>query len=214
MRTLAARLSGKAGAWTADGDTVRSDRTPTVEVTDLHDGQMGPTHVDLRFALDPAQPDGPVIVDCVSGIGGTPEQAAEHAAHMWVETTGSAVLELLTQQGQFADHFQATDPDGLPGFHVVHSPAVAYGFDPGPLRDWLPGNPVLPALRTTLPGHLTAQLNGVKLLFGGTTGDETVEVRVNGDLATDATAALAAMDWPRSDRAAFARMFLLAFGAS
>ena len=209
--TLAARLSGLTGTWTADGDVVRGPGTPVVQLTDLHDGAASPGHVDVRVALDQDRPDAPVIVDCVSGFGDTPERTAESAAHLWVETTGSALMELMTARGEFADHYSAAEPDGLPGFHVIHSPALVYGIDPAPLRDWVPANPLLPALRTTLPGHLTAPLNGVKLLFGGKPGEEVAEVRVNGAVAGDVSAALATMDWPRTDGSAFARVFLLAF---
>lgn len=210
-RTIATRLSGMAGTWTADGDVVRGERPPVVQLTDLHGGGMNPGHVDVCVALDQDQPDAPVIVDCVSGIGDTPEQAAENAAHLWAGTTGSALMELMTARGEFADHYGAAEPDGLRGFHVVHSPALVYGIDPAPLRDWVPANPLLPALSTTLPGHLTAPLNGVKILFGGSPGEEIVEVRVNGAVAGDVSAALATMDWPRTARPAFARIFLLAF---
>ena len=210
-RTLATRLSDMAGTWTQDGETVRSQGSPTITLADLHGDGTSAGHVDIGVALDPEDPEAPVLWDCAAGLGRTAEEVAEHAAHMWLGTTGSAVLELMTARGEFASHYPESDPEGLPGFHVVHSPAVLFGTDPAPLRDWVSATPLLPALRTTLPGHLTAPLNGVKLLFGGAPGAETVEVRVNGEVASDATAALAALDWPRTTRPAFARAYLIAF---
>lgn len=83
---------------------------------------------------------------------------------------------------------------------------MVYGHDTGPMRQWVEDHPLLPALRPTLPRHLDSVVNGVKVLFGGS--DENVEVRVNAEVREDVTAAVRALDWPRSG---FARAFLIAF---
>ena len=49
-------------------------------------------------------------------------------------------------------------------------------------------------------------LNGIKILFGG----DIAEVRINGSRDEPASAALAALAWPRLDPVAFARCFILA----
>jgi hypothetical protein len=203
-RTLATRLSEKAGTWTPDGDTVRSHGSPTVTIADLH--RVAPNHIDIGVAIDPEDPEAPVIWDCAAGIGETAEAVAEVAAHLWVETTGSTVLELLTHRGELAAHTPGDDPYGLPGFHVIEGPMVVYGHDTGPLREWVQDNPLLPALRSTLPRHLDSAVNGVKVLFGGS--EENVEVRVNTEVREDVTAAVRALDYPRTG---FARVFLIAF---
>ncbi|MGW4849013.1 hypothetical protein [Nocardia brasiliensis] len=42
-----------------------------------------------------------------------------------------------------------------------------------------------------------AELNGIRLLFGGTAGVEVAEVQVNETIAVAASQALGALDWPR-----------------
>jgi hypothetical protein len=49
----------------------------------------------------------------------------------------------------------------------------------------------------------------VKLLFGGTAGDEIAEVRINGVVDEQASRALAELPWPRLGEPVFARAFLL-----
>lgn len=209
VRTLATRLSDLAGTWTPDGVTIRSEGSPLIVVADLHDGAQDPNHVDVGVALNPDHPDAPVLWDCAAGSGRTPVEIAETAAHMWLETTGNTVLELLTQKGDFASHIPGDDPAGLSGFHVIHGPVLPFGADREPLLRWVLENPLLPALRDTLPAHLDDAVNGVKLLFGG--DPETVEVRVNGTVREDATAAVQALDWPRSARPTYVKTFLIAF---
>jgi hypothetical protein len=207
VRTLATQLSEMAGTWTPDGDTVRSDGK-LITVTDLHGGPLEPNHVDIGVALNADDPTVPVLWDCAAGVGETSQQVAEMAASMWVRTTGSTVLELLTRQGDFATHIPGDDPDGLPGFHVIHSPMLSFGGDSGTLGQWVRDHPLVPALRATLPPHLDEPLNGVKVLFGSAGGEETVEVRVNGVVREDATAAVRTLDWPRI---AFVRAYLIIF---
>jgi hypothetical protein len=204
VRTLATRLSEKAGTWTPDGDTIRSQGSPMITVTDLH--RVAPNHVDIGVAVNPENPEAPVIWDCAAGVGETSEDVAEMAAHMWVETTGSTVLELLTQRGELAAHIPGDDPDGLPGYHAIQGPMLVYGHDVEPLRQWVENNALLPALRSTLPQYLDPVVSGVKVLFGGS--EENVEVRVDTEIREDVTAAVRALDYPR---AGFARAFFIVF---
>jgi len=214
VRTIAAHLNDLSGTWTVDGEVVRGEGSTVIVVTDLHGDAQEPNHVDVGVALNPEMAAAPVIWDCAAGHGATPEEVAETAAHMWVETTGSTVLELLVQDGRFAAHIVADDPEGLPGFHVLHGPVLPFGADREPLLRWVLDHPLLPALRETLPRHLDASVNGVKLLFGGTPDQETVEVRVNGAIRDDATEAVRALGWPRVEQPTFVKMFLLAFADS
>jgi hypothetical protein len=211
VREIAAHLTELSGTWTVDGEVVLGEGSTVIVVTDLHGDAQEPNHVDVGVALNPGMAAAPVIWDCAAGHGTTPREVAETAARMWVETTGSTVLELLVQDGRFASHIVADDPDGLPGFHVLHGPVLPFGADREPLLRWVLDHPLLPALSETLPPHLDSSVNGVKLLFGGTRDDETVEVRVNGALCDDATDALRALGWPRVERPTFVKTFLLAF---
>jgi hypothetical protein len=207
VRTLANQLSELAGTWTPDGDTIHCEGR-LITVTDLHGGTEEPNHVDIGVAFTPDDPTVPVLWDCAAGVGETSEQIAEMAATMWVRTTGGTVLELLTRKSEFATHIPGDDPDGLPGFHVIHSPVLSFGGDGETLAQWVRDNPLLPVLRATLPSHLDMPLNGVKVLFGSAGGAETVEVRVNGVVRDDTTAAVRALDWPRI---AFVRAYLIIF---
>jgi hypothetical protein len=205
------RLSGRT--WTrADDGSVRSDGSLVVFVAaDLHgDEDPHPGHVDIGIALNPEHPEAPVLWDCVVGIGRTPAEAAEYAAFVWLETTAPTVLEFVEQRGRLAAHLDSGDPDGLPGMHVLHGPVLAFGSgDSTPLRDWAVDNIVLPALRETLLPRITGSLHGVKLLFGGRAGDEVAEVRVDHAYDEASSRALADLPWPRLERPAFARAYLL-----
>lgn len=205
------RLSGRT--WTrADDGSVRSDGSLVVFVAaDLHgDENPHPGHVDIGIALNPENLEAPVLWDCAVGIGRTPAEVAEYAAFVWLETTAPTVLELVEQRGRLAAHLDSGDPDGLPGKHVLHGPVLAFGAgDSTPLRDWAVDNIVLPALRETLLLRLTGSLHGVKLLFGGPAGDEVAEVRVDHEYDEASSHALANLPWPRLEKPAFARTYLL-----
>ncbi|WP_367131136.1 DUF6348 family protein [Saccharothrix sp. HUAS TT1] len=209
LTALATGLSDIAGAWSVDGGVVRTEGSPVVLVEDLHGGEQPAGHVDVGFAFNPEAPGAPVLWDCAVGFGGTPAEVAEQAARTWLSTTAPALLELLAQRGELADHISGDDPVGLPGHHVIHGPIQSWGLDPVAMRDWTADHPLAPALRDTLPAHLDQPVNGVKLIFGGSAGSEVVEARVNGVVRPDVTEALRALDWPRGESANFARAFLV-----
>jgi hypothetical protein len=203
-------LSGRK--WTpADDGTIRSEGTPTVYVADLHDHEdQHPGHVDIGFALNPEHPEAPVLWDCATGVGQTPREVAERAAYVWLQTTAPTVLEVLEQRGRLATHLASDDPDGLPGMHCLHGPVLGFGAcDVTPLRDWAADNIVLPALRETLIPHITGPLHGIKLLFGGTAGNEVAEVQVDHAVDEASSRVLASLTWPRLEKPAFVRAYLL-----
>ncbi|MFD7653364.1 DUF6348 family protein [Actinosynnema sp. NPDC059797] len=211
VHALAQRLNALAGSWSPVAGGVLLDEGPSVVVvTDLHDGTEHPNHIDVGFAPNPQHPDKLVLWDCAVGHGRTPAEVAEAAAAMWLAGTGKAVLELLTQEGEFATHLPSTTPEGLAGHHVIHGPVVPMGGHGVPLVQWVLANPLVPALREALPAHLDQPLNGVKVLFGGAGPGEHAEVRVNGGLVDTPTAALRALPWPRLPNA-YAHTYLLVF---
>ena len=208
------RLSGKS--WTpADDGSVRSEGAPVVFVADLHpDEDPQPGHVDIGFALNPEHPEAPVLWDCATGIGNTPAEVAEYAAFVWLRTTAPTLLEVLEQQSRLADHFDEADPGGLPGMHVVQGPALVFGRgDTTPLQEWAADNFVLPALCESLLPRFTADVHGVKVLYGGTAGNEVAEVRVDHAYDDAASRALANLRWPRLEMPAFARVYFLVMRA-
>ncbi|MCP2256530.1 hypothetical protein LX15_000213 [Streptoalloteichus tenebrarius] len=211
MRALAERISEIAGTWTVDSGVIRSEGTPVILVTDLHGGAQDPRHVDVGFAFNPEHPEAPVLWDCAVGFGSTPAEVAETAAAMWLATTGKTMLELLVQRGELATHLGSDDPEGMPGFHVIHGPVLPMGADREALLDWVVERPLVPALRELLPPHLDQAINGVKVIFGAGAGEEIVEVRVNGTVREDLTDAVRRLDWPRPASFAYLKTFLLVF---
>lgn len=137
------------------------------------------------------------------------------AIDIWLGTTGSALFELLVQDGSFAGHFQGDNPDGFPGWHLIHGGIVGWGSgaDHDVVQLWARDNLLPPKLAPVLRKDLAltgGQLIGIKAFFGGSQQSETAEVRVNGDLHEAASAVLAGLDWPRPvDDLSYARTFLL-----
>lgn len=174
-------------------------------------GSTAEGHVDVLFVLDEAAPGGGELWDCVAGYGATPAARAAAAGRLWAQTTGAAVLELkYSRTGQFADHYRGHDLGGLFGWHTIHGGIVGFGLGdtPGRLQKWWLSNPVLPALSRPLEGSLHERdcPAGLKIMFGG---ESVAEVRVNGVQHDAASAALAALPWPRLHPAGFARSYVL-----
>lgn len=193
--------------FTVDGALLRGPGTTAVAVREhpAADGAAG--HADLGFVLRLGSADAPVLWDCAAGLGTTEEEKLDSAVRMWAATTAATVVELLDGQGRYGDH---RSPERLPGWHAVQSPATVFGFGRADLSGWLGERELLPALADALAPELAdRRLTGVKVFFGGRAGDEVAEVRVNGELAQDASRVLGALDWPRGERFCWARLFVL-----
>jgi hypothetical protein len=172
-----------------------------------------PRHFDIGFVESTRAPDAAVIPDCISGIG-SPEQAAGMMAHIWQETSGACLAELLTRRGEYATHLDSSDPAGLPGWHTVVSGVLGYGADQASsdaLRDALFDNRVLRTLAPQLlpaldrPAH-----NGIKVFYQRTPTGSSAEIRVNGRPDQAASEALAALPWPPVAAPAIARFYAVA----
>ncbi len=167
--------------------------------------------------LNVDRPESTTIVDCVAGYGTTTEEAVDRAIRTWLGTTGSAVLELLEQNGAFAAHFSSDDPEGFPGWHVIHGGIIGWGTgaDREAGRTWAADNVLLPYLAPVLSGGFERDnLIGVKALFGGGHDAdglfETAEVRVDGVHHETASRVLAGLGWPRpTDGMSYTRTFML-----
>ncbi|MCL2091284.1 MAG: DUF6348 family protein [Micrococcales bacterium] len=185
--------------WTVDGEFISAPGTTlAVVVRDYCDA--GPKHLGLEFVLNVDNPAETTIFDCVSGLADDPVEATRQAVSMWMTTTGSAVLELLTQHGEHAGHFQSADPEGFPGWHMIGGAVTGYGVgsERRAVVEWLssehPWHDLAPVVE---PGLDREMLNGIKIYLAGGPGLETAEVRINGQHHAPASAALAAMGWPR-----------------
>jgi hypothetical protein len=210
LKAIARDLKSLGGEWKVVGTGIVGPGTTGVELSWAHN-ENTPEHIDIGFVLDVGARPREIVWDCVVGSGKTQQAALERAARTWVETTVPPLLEMLTKRQTFATNLAPGDPEGLPGFHVIHGPVMTWGVgDVEALQQWVVDNGVLPALTDTLVPRLGGGLNAIKLIFGGVLGEEMAEVTVNGIVQPDPGTALLALGWPRSEHRAFARMFVLA----
>ncbi|WP_043617613.1 DUF6348 family protein [Nonomuraea candida] len=209
---VAGHLSTAMGApWEVRDGMAKGPGTLAVTLGPDHTGS--PAHLDLDFVLNVDRPQDTTISDCVAGYGATVEQAVERAIHVWLGTTGSALLELLVQDGTHAAHFAPGDPDGLPGWHAIHGGITGWGTgdDHDAVQRWAVQHVLLPHLAPALKGTIERErLVGVKAFFGGGEGSETAELRVDGVCHEAGSRALAELDWPRpAGGVSYARTFVL-----
>ncbi|MER5639269.1 DUF6348 family protein [Kitasatospora sp. NPDC002227] len=204
QRSVVREMARYGQEFHVEGELVRGPGSTAVAVRE-HPGDGG--HVDLGYVLELGRADGPVVWDCTAGLGKTEEEKLDSAVRMWATTTASAVVELTERRGAHGDHYR---PEALPGWHAVQGPAAVFGFGSERLAGWLADHQVLPDLAAALGPELTGpEINGVKLFLGGRTGEDVAEVRVNGEVAEAASAALRALPWPRGERLCWARLFVL-----
>lgn len=168
-----------------------------------------PVHVDVLFVLDAKA--GPIgLWDCVVGPGSTQARQAQAAAHIWSQTTGSALLELMYSEGRFANRVDGDKPGGFRGWHAVHGHILGYGHGDSSymLQKWLMDYPLLPALQEALGPDVARSPgpHGVKVLFGG---DGIGEIALDGETHPEATRVLLALPWPRLDPPAVVRTYFI-----
>lgn len=211
LALVAERLNQIQGTWTlADGPILDGPGTTAVTIGADHTGHRN--HLDLNFILNTDRPDETTISDCVTGLADDPAEAIRQAVHMWSQTTAAAVFELLTQRGQFADHYRGTEPGGFPGWHMIVGGIIGWGLgdDPTVLQQWLVGNLPWATLAPVITGGLDRDhFNGIKFFIAAQEGYEIAEVRINGRLHEPSTEALLGMDWPRPAKMTAARTFVL-----
>ncbi|MGI5156637.1 DUF6348 family protein [Microbispora sp. CA-102843] len=153
LEMVARHVSGAMGRpWQVEGRLAKGPGTVAVALGRDHTGHPG--HLDLDFVLNVDRRADTTISDCVAGYGATTEEAVDRAIQIWLGTTGSAVLELLTQSGGFAAHFPPSDPEGFPGWHVIHGGITGWGTGAGheAVQTWATGNVLLPHLAPVLGG--------------------------------------------------------------
>jgi hypothetical protein len=208
QRSIVREMACLGREFDVDGSVVRGPGTTAVAVREHADDTGG--HVDLGYVLRLGDGTGPVVWDCTAGLGRTEEERLQNAVRMWRTTTASAVVELLERRGLHGDHFPPGAPGGVAGWHAVQGPACVFGFESEPLGDWVAEHQLISAVAGEVSPWLTdPAVNGVRFFFGGRSGDEVAELRVNGEPVPAASAALRGMPWPRGERLAWARCFVL-----
>ncbi|BCJ46533.1 hypothetical protein GCM10010168_61720 [Actinoplanes ianthinogenes] len=172
------------------------------------------SHYDIAFSTRLDRRDEGLIVDCVSGIG-EPREALGFALGIWRQTSGACFMEMASGgRGEFATRLDADDPAGLAGWHTISSPVLAYGRDEASgsaVQEAMLEHHLLGALSPYLAGALDRPVNnGIKVFLCLTPDSLTAEVRVNGEVAEEATAAMAALPWPEVTDVVFCRFFAVA----
>jgi hypothetical protein len=202
-------------AWTWDaeriqGDVLRGPGTLAVELLENHTESDG--HLDLAFILHVDNPTPTTIFDCTAGYGPSAEDAWRQAVDTWADLTVATIVELLKPTSQYADHRHGNDPRGFPGWHMISAGWIGFGAGEqlGALAQWASDQDLATQLAPAIaPGLDRDKLNGVKIVFGGASGHEVAEVRINGRWDEAASTALLALPWPRPSHPVFARSFLL-----
>jgi len=210
LHMVAERLNEISGRWSVEAGEVRGPGTTAVVVADHH--AAGPNHIDIGFILNRDRADVPVIWDCTAGRGQDLQESLRNAVMIWSKTTAPVALEALIGDSRLADHYRGNEAAGFVGWHAIHGPVLAWGVGSHEqeLQKWVLDNPLLPQLREgILPALDRPRFNGIKCLFGSSSNGDVAEVRVNGQIAADASAHLLSISWPRFEKATFVRTFVL-----
>lgn len=166
-------------------------------------------HLDIGFVLNRDRDD-TTIWDCSSGFGPTKTDAVSSAVHAWLQTTAPVVLELLTGQATYADHYSSAEC-GLTGRHAIHGGILGWGQGDAPdqLQRWWIAHPLLPVLAPAIQPDPWPVLAALRIFFGSQRGQSTAEVKLNGRPLTDAADLLIEQNWPRFQQPAYVRSFIL-----
>lgn len=192
------------------GPLLRGPGTLGVRIGERHSDSY--RHIDLEFLLNVDRADETSLPDCASGLASDPGEAARQAVGAWADTTASVALELLEQRGKYATHFAPGVPGGFPGWHAIVGGVSGWGTgaDAAAKRQWVAGTcpwaGLAPAISTGLARPF---LNGIRIFIGQGGDYENCEVKINGMLHEPSTAALTAMNWPRTTQMSTAKVFLL-----
>ncbi len=196
--------------WRTHGGVILGPHGAAVRFSEQH-AAASDGHVDIEFSFQDDDPGAPRLWDCITGFGATPLERARTAARIWGATSAGPLLEFkFSRKGEFADHFDADDSQGLLGWHCICSAITGYGQGNAAqsLQEWwLSGQDVLPAIAPFLSDLSGSEPHSIKIFFGG---DGIVEVRIDGVIHEDASTALLSLDWPRLEPVGFLRVFVIA----
>jgi len=210
LEIAGARLGELGGEWHLEpGPLLKGPGSTGVRIGVPHSDSY--RHVDLEFWLNVDRADS-MIADCSSGFAADPDEAARQAVAAWVDTTACVAIELAEGRGRLATHFPPDSEGGFPGWHTIVGSVVSWGggVTSKAKQQWFvetsPWAALAPVIATGLDRDF---LNGVRLFVGQSATYSECEVKVNGRLHAEATAALTGMNWPRTEQMSAARTFLL-----
>jgi hypothetical protein len=114
---IAARLNATRFEWRALGSVVEGPGTTSV-ITAARPNSDSPNHIDVGFVLNRTQRESHVIWDCstghaTAGHATDPDDALVQAIDIWARATAPVLLELMTQKGEFANHYRGDDSQGF-----------------------------------------------------------------------------------------------------
>lgn len=136
-------------------------------------------HGVVEFRLNPERSDS-WIVDCVTGIGESREEALQNFSENWCVFTAPAPLSLLLKEASFdAVLLAPDDTDGFPGWEGFSAPFLMRGSDErkNKIVNFLREEPILPKLAEVLePDFPTPMLVGIRIFWGHS--GEQVDARV------------------------------------
>lgn len=208
--SFCAALNRLLPGWSVRAGVIHGPEDAAVRFSTEHQ-VTSPGHADVEFSFQDSDPASLRLMDCVVGFGDGMEKRAENAATIWISTSATALLELkYSRKGQYADHYMASDPAGLTGWHSICSSIIGWGEGDGgkALQQWwVSSGQVLPALAPALVDLQGDRPHAIKIFFGGA---DIAEVRVDGQHHDAASAALLALDWPRQPRPDFVRALVIA----
>ncbi len=204
---IAERLDDSVGRWRAEGSHIIGPGTTAIGVVEHEGTEAG--HVDIGFILDRKRSEAPVLWDCAAAAGEQTRARIEAAVDGWMTGTWPVIRELLSGRGEFAARCSGTHPLGLPGWHILRGPLLAFGPPRAAalLQDWALTAPLLSRIADPLLRAFDRPaLNGIRLSIG----PGAAQVRVNGRLDGPASKALAAIPLPELPRFAAVRCYTLA----
>ena len=204
-----AELTGKE--WRVQpGPLLKGPGSLGVRVGPRHSDGHG--HIDLEILLDVDRPGETSLPDCATGFAADPAEATRQAIAAWADTTVPVALELFEQQGRHATSLDPGMPDGFPGWHAIVGGVWGWGLgeDHAAKQEWIADTcPWAQLAPVIAPGLTRPSLNAVRLFIGQGGDHEACEVKINGRFHEPSSAALAAMNWPRTATMSTARVFLL-----
>jgi hypothetical protein len=212
LSAVAQRLTTARLPWGVHEHRARCDG-PLAVITrpDCDGAPAGAKHVELGVQVTAEDGTESLLWDCAVGLADSEEQATTQAVEVWASRTMPVFWELFTQDGTFAAHYPADDPDGIPGWHVIAGGITGWGVEGAStiLQQWVVDNPLLPKLSALTDTFDRPELNGVRIFFGGPPGKDAAEVRVNGHIDPASSRQLYEAPWPRLSRHAYVSTYVL-----
>jgi len=147
---------------TVEGDFVVGPGRLAVKLEEQH--KVGAN----RFVLNRERSDGPILWDCVAGIGKTQADVIAMAVETWSTSTAASVSKCSLRTGGLPLTSATTIPDGCHGWHIIHSAVTLLGKGTAAkdLQEWLVNTPLLPTLGPMVAAAFERPMrNGAKVLL-------------------------------------------------